>query len=183
MLNFLWPSSSPKRVQGTSEPWPLDKRLLSWSKRDHLTIRDAVNGIFVTGISGGGKSSGPLKTIARAQLAAGFGGIFHSVKISDADTALEWCRKTGRLGDVVMFGPKHPARFNFLDYEYQRPGEGAGLTDNIVNLLLNVAEIRDRKSGNGGGGENAEFFANAKLQILRVTVDLQNDHVGPDVQG
>ena len=77
------------------------------------------------------------------------------------------------MEDVVLFGPKHPARFNFLDYELSRPGEGAGLTDNIVDLLLNVSEIRDRKAGNGnGGGENAEFFAAAKKQILRVTIDV-----------
>jgi type IV secretory pathway TraG/TraD family ATPase VirD4 len=170
MLNALWPWKRRTQVVGL---WPLETRLLSWSKRDHYTIRDAVNGTIVTGISGSGKTSGPSEAIALAHLRAGFGGIFHAVKTDDAAMALEWCRRTERLADVILFGPKHPARFNFLDYELSRPGEGAGLTDNIVDLLLNVAEIRDRKSSNGsGGGENAEYFANAKKQILRVTIDV-----------
>jgi len=154
-----------------AEPWPLDQRLFSWSKRDHWTIRDSTNGTFVTGISGSGKTSGPAEAIAMAHLRNGFGGIFHAVKADDTALALEWARRAGRMDDVILFGAKHPARFNFLDYELSRPGEGAGLTDNIVDLLLNVSEIRDRKSG-GGGGENAEFFAAAKKQILRVTIDV-----------
>jgi TraM recognition site of TraD and TraG len=158
----------------TSDPWSLERRLLSWSRQDHHTIRDSVNGIFVTGMSGSGKSSGPSAAIAKAHLSAGFGGIFFTVKPQDTALALAWCRVTGRTRDVILFGPRHPMRFNFLSYEYARPGAGAGLTDNIVDHLLNVAEIRDRKSANagGGGGENAQFFANAARQILRVTVDV-----------
>jgi len=171
MLN--WPWSILRKTRETGGPWSLDTRLLSFSKRDHHTIRDSVNGIFVTGISGSGKTSGPANAISLAHLRAGFGGIFHAVKVDDADMALEWCRQAGRMEDVIHFGPKYPARFNFLDYELSRPGEGAGLTDNIADLLLNVAEIRDRKSGNsGGGGDNAEYFAAAKKQILRVTIDV-----------
>jgi len=187
MLGFLWPWSASRRVQETGDPWPLETRLLSWSKRDYHTIGNSVNGILVTGMSGSGKTSGPSAAIAQAHLRAGFGGIFHAVKTDDTALALEWCRRTGRMQDVILFGPKHPARFNFLDYELCRPGEGAGLTDNIVDLLLTVAEIRDRKTGNGngGGGENAEYFANAKKQILRVTIDVLSRALGrvsvPDI--
>lgn len=72
----------------------------------------------------------------------------------------------------MIFGPLElPWRFNFLDYELNRGGAGAGLTENIVQLLLNALELRERKGG-GGGGENADFFANAKKQILRSAVDV-----------
>lgn len=177
MFRFLCPGSRRKEMAvdaaASEATWPLEQRLLSWSKRDHHTTRDSVNGILVTGISGSGKTSGPSTAIGLAHLRAGFGGIFHAVKVDDATTALDWCRRAGRMEDVILFGPRHPTRFNFLDYEYSRSGDGAGLTDNIVDHLLNVAEIRDHKSaGGGGGGDNEKFFADAKKQILRVTVDV-----------
>ena len=170
MGRLRWPWKKPNNATTVKDRWSLDTRLLSWSRHDHLTLRDAVNGFVATGVSGGGKTSGPVAAVSRALLRAGFGGIFHAVKTDDADLALQWCHDTGRMDDVIFFGPKHPARFNFLDYELSRSGEGAGLTDNIVDLLLNVAEIRGRKSDKGGG-ENGGFFVNAEKQILRVSVD------------
>jgi hypothetical protein len=170
MGRLRWPWKKPTNAAAVKDRWSLDTRLLSWSRHDHLTLRDAVNGFVATGVSGGGKTSGPVAAVSRALLRAGFGGIFHAVKTDDADLALQWCKDTGRMDDVIFFGPKYPARFNFLDYELSRSGEGAGLTDNIVDLLLNVAEIRGRKSDKGGG-ENGGFFVNAEKQILRVSVD------------
>jgi len=165
----LWPAPPSPAV----DHWSLETPLIKWSGRDRHTIRDSVNGIAITGASGSGKTSGPSAAFAKAHLRAGFGGIFFSVKNDDAALALDWCRQTGRERDVIFIGPKHPTRFNFLDYEYSRPGDGAGLTDNLVDHLLNVSEIRDRKSGGGaGGGENAQFFAAAKIQLLRVTIDV-----------
>jgi hypothetical protein len=124
-------------------------------------------------MSGSGKTSGPSATLAKAHLRAGYGGIFHAVKPDDPALALKWCQETGRMKDVILFGPKHPTRFNFLDHELQRSGDGAGLTENIANLLLDVSEIVDRRHGaDEGGGENARFFAQAKKQILRVTIDV-----------
>jgi len=161
------------KVEPPLEPFALNTTLFNWSKFDTHTIEDSASGIFVAGATGSGKSSGPSKAIALAHLNAGFGGIFHAVKPTDTKDALEWCRQTGRLEDTIVFGPDQPWRFNFLDYELQRPGAGAGFTDNIVDTLLAVAELRDRKSPRGGGGgENAEFFNNAKQEILRASVDI-----------
>jgi hypothetical protein len=175
MFGFKRRQSKTGSATTATDRWSLDKRLISWSRNDHHTVRDSVNGIAITGISGSGKTSGPSAAFAKAHLRAGFGGVFHAVKSDDAALALEWCRHTGRLDDVILFGPKHPCRFNFLDYEYSRTGDGAGLTDNLVDHLLNVSEIRDRKSGGGGGGgggENGAFFAAAKKQLLRVSIDV-----------
>ena len=169
-----------KREKQAGKQWPLDQALLKWSKRDHHAIANACAGVVCFGATGSGKSSGPGEAIARAHLLAGFSGMFFAAKISDTRDALELCRQTGRLGDVVPFGPKHPARFNFLDFERSRKGSGGGQTMNIVNLLLEVSQIRER-GGKGGGGGDQEFFSNAKKQILNAAVDvlaMGHDRIG-----
>jgi hypothetical protein len=169
-LARLWPRR--ERAPMPADPWPLTRRLLRLSPRDYFTIGDSVTGVIVTGATGSGKSSGPGEALAKAYLRAGYGGVVHTVKPSDVDTALRWCRETGRTEDVVLFGPGQ-ARMNFLEYELRRPGAGAGLTDNVVDLLLSASEVQDRQSGGGGGGDNAQFFQNAKRQALRAAVDVE----------
>jgi hypothetical protein len=171
----MWSFLTPWRKRRRSlEPWPLDQRLWSWSRRDHHCIGDSFSHICCLGATGSGKSSGPSAMIAQAHLRAGFGGIFTSAKPDDLAMQLDWCRRAGRMEDVIVFGPGHGKFFNFLDYEMTRPGVGAGLVDDIVKFLLNISEIRSReaaKSG-GGGGENAQYFANAKEVILRTSIDV-----------
>jgi hypothetical protein len=163
-----------RRNRNEADPWPLDKRLLSWSKVDHHTIGHAVNGVICTGISGSGKSTGPGEATTKSYMRADFGLVIHTVKPSDVETALRWCQETGRADDVVLFGPGHPAKLNFLDYTLKSGGAGNGLTDNVVSCLRNCAEIRDRASGGGGGGggEN-KFFVVAEQQALRAAVDVE----------
>ncbi|HEX4488853.1 MAG TPA: TraM recognition domain-containing protein, partial [Terriglobales bacterium] len=95
-----------------------------------------------------------------------------SAKPDDLDKYLEWCRSAGRLKDVIVFGPGQGTFFNFLDYEASRSGAGGGQTEDIVKFLLNISEIRGRENSKGGGGENAEYFANAKEESLRATIDV-----------
>jgi hypothetical protein len=148
--------------------------LWNWSKWDSHCIANSLAGICCTGATGSGKSSGPSEAIAMAHLLAGFGGMFTSAKPDDLAMQLDLCRRVGRIDDVIIFGPGRDKCFGFLDYEMSRPGVGAGLVDDIVKFLLNISEIRSReaaKSG-GGGGENAEFFANAKKQLLSKCIDV-----------
>lgn len=159
----------------STQPWALDQRLWSWSKRDHHTLADSLAGICCLGATGSGKSSGPSAHFAQAHLRAGFGGVFTSVKPDDLATHLEWCRRADRMNDVIVFGPGHGRFFNFLDYERTRSGAGAAQTDDIVKCLLNISEIRGRDAGRGGGGgtgENAQYFQNAKEEILRACIDV-----------
>jgi type IV secretory pathway TraG/TraD family ATPase VirD4 len=151
---------------------PLNQILWRWSKHDPHTVRDSVANWIAFGATGAGKSTGPSAFIAMQHLSAGFGGMFASVKPGDMREQLTWCRQTGRSEDVIVFGPGLPWRFNFLDYELQRGGAAAGTTENIMQVLLSVLELRERRSGSSGGGENAEFFENAKKQILRATIDV-----------
>ena len=150
---------------------PLNQVLWYWSKLDPHCVRDSVANFIVFRATGMGKSSGPGAFMGMQHLNAGFGGMFASIKPTDLNEQLEWCRRTGRLEDVIVFGPGQPWRFNFLEYELRR-GTGGGVTENIMQVLLCVLELRERRSGKSGGGENGEFFENAKKQILRAAIDV-----------
>jgi len=145
--------------------------LLSWSKEDHWTIRDAVAGTLVVGATGSGKSSGPGQTLARAFLTAGFGGLVLTCK---PDERAEWegyCRAVGREKDVLVFGPGSGHGFNFLDEELRFAGAGAGLTENVVQLLGAVGEVSERGVA-GGGREDDQYWRQASRQLQRNVIDL-----------
>jgi hypothetical protein len=82
-----------------------------------------------------------------------------------------YCRSTGRLGDLQVFSPQNPLRFNFLQFELDRRSAGAGLTDNLVNLFSEVLEIAERQSGQGGRDAEA-YWRRANRQLCRNAVDL-----------
>lgn len=53
----------------------LDAPLLQLTRHDPFTLRDAVQGVCVTGGIGSGKTSGSGATLAGAYLPAGMGGL------------------------------------------------------------------------------------------------------------
>jgi hypothetical protein len=67
--------------------WELSRPLLGWSKSDVWTIREAVEGTLILGATGSGKSSGSGAAIAKAMLAAGFGGLILTAK---KDEVTQW---------------------------------------------------------------------------------------------
>lgn len=171
MLSNVWRwifNRPPKK-----EDWSLSTPLLHFSRRDPWTIGHAVEGALVLGATGSGKTSGSGAAIANSFLRAGFGGLVLVVKNDERQLWERYCRDTGRLGDLIIFDPDQPHRFNFIDYEVQRKGSGAGLTDNIVNLFSTVLEIAERGSSGGGGGREEEgFWKRAMRQLCRNLVDI-----------
>lgn len=160
--------ATPRRAR---DPWPLDLELLRWTKAERFTLEDACKGVQVWGMTGSGKSSGSGKLLALSYLRHGFGGLVLCAKPGEADTWREYCRLAGRADDLVVFSPSAPYRFNFLDYELQRPGSGAGLTENLVQLFLTVAEIASRGAGSGGQ-DNEGYWQRSLQQLLRNAIDL-----------
>ena len=125
------------------------------------TIGDACQGVQIWGSTGSGKSTGSLAAIVIAFLKAGFGGLFLTSKPEDRRTYEHYCRLTGRLGDLMVFGPDQPLRYNALDAELRRRDAGAGLTENIVTLLSTLLEVTERNSGQG----DAEIRATGNVPI------------------
>ena len=135
-----------------------------------FTIADALTGAIVFGATGSGKTSGPGAFIALAYLAYGFGGLVLCAKPGERKQWEEWAALTGRSSDLIIFDKSAKWRFNFLNHEAARPGEGAGLTLNIVALLEEIAQAVAGTTGSGSG-EN-QFWGDSLRLLITSAVDL-----------
>lgn len=169
MLSRFWKQLTKPRK--TQELWPLSQPLFRWSANDFWTIGAACEGTLCLGATGSGKSSGSGRTMALSMLDAGFGGLILTAKADERPVWEGYCRETGRLDDLLIFGPNNPWRFNFLDFELNRSGVGAGLTENIVSLFSTILEVAERGSGSGAR-EDENYWRRANRQLLRNAVDL-----------
>ena len=107
------------------------------------------------GRTGSGKSSSTGRQLALAQLATGFGGLVCTVKVEEAETWKEYCRQTNRLADLRVVDHTAKYRFDFLQALRDSQGEDAGLTENIVSLLMEVGQVGSRQSSTGSAqGDN-----------------------------
>lgn len=168
-LGNLWQSLWPKAVDKSSAPpWSLDTPLLHFSDhaQDTWRIRDACEGTQIFGATGSGKTSGSGRPLARAFLENGFGGLVLCAKNDEPDLWLRYARETGRQADIIRLSQE---QFNFLAYEANRPGEGAGQTENLVALFMQVAEIAGQKQGQASSDL---YWERAMKQLLRNAVDL-----------
>jgi hypothetical protein len=170
---MFWSFLNGKNNRGTPRDlWPLSRPLLRWSGDDVWTIGSACEGTLCLGATGSGKSTGSGRAMALAMLRAGFGGLVLTAKADERRVWESYCRETKRTGDLIVFGPNNPYRFNFLDYELNRKGDGAGLTENIVQLFSTILEVAERGSGSSGGREDENYWKRANRQLMRNAIDL-----------
>lgn len=146
-----------------------DAPLIQFNKEDFWTLRDAFEGVQIFGATGSGKTSGSGAALARSYLRAGFGGLVLCAKPEERALWERYARATGRSNDLIVIGKGANWRFNFLDYELRRKGEGAGLTENLVNLLTNIVEIAE---GNAEHSGDDRFWERAMKELLRNAIDL-----------
>lgn len=151
----------------------LDKVLLKFSNNppDWWLLRDAVRGTQVFGSLGSGKSSGSGKTIAKAFLENGFGGLVLCAKPDEAGEWKKYAAACGRTEDLIVFGEGSEWRFNPLQYETSRGGRGAGLTYNLTELFMSVFKMGQRISGSGAE-EKEQFWSNSLRRAVNRTIDL-----------
>jgi len=167
LFNFFSNKKNNQRPQNL-EPFDLNQPLIHFSKNDAWTIGDACEGTQIFGATGSGKTSGSGKSIARSFLQSGFGGLVLTAKSDERQLWEKYCTEMGCRDALVIVSPQSGFKFNFLDYEMNRPGSGGGLTENLVNLFYNVLEIAEQKGGGGGD----PYWERAVKQMLRNTVDL-----------
>src|ERR1700691_5087312 len=115
--------------------------LRNWGDGEGFRLSDALTGVDIFGATGSGKTSGPGRHIAYGYLAAGFGGLVLCAKREERRQGEAWAKEAGRSDDLVIIEREGKWHFNFLDWEAARPGEGGGLTINIVALLDEVAGV------------------------------------------
>ena len=143
----------------------LDQEILNL-QGNSWTVRDAACGTMCFGMTGSGKSSGPLRSIALRFLELKFGGIVFCAKPDECETWEGYARETGRSDDLIRLSEN---TFAFLNYEMERPaGTGGGQIENVVGIFLEVTKIgKDKKAAT-----NDEYWQNAIKQFLRNTIAL-----------
>jgi hypothetical protein len=146
----------------------LDTPLLKLSSKDFWTVRDSFEGTQIFGAIGSGKTSGSGQAIAKAFLKAGYGGLVLTAKKGERELWEKYAEATGRQ-DLIIVSPENHWRFNFLNYELNRPGKGGGLTENLVALFCHVLEAAERKEQGGG---NERFWKDALKNLLRNAIEL-----------
>jgi hypothetical protein len=146
--------------------------LRRWEGGAEFQIVHAQSGVLVTGATGSGKTSGPAKNLAIGYLAAGMGGCVLCSKAEEAQQWREWAREARREKDLVVIDGKGTWRFNFLNWEAGRQGEGGGLTINIVALLDELAQAIAGGAGKAEGGGDSKFFDDALHHMNTNLVDL-----------
>lgn len=168
LKRLLGGQERPHDRSRSADPFDLEQPLVSFSKHDAWRIKDACEGTHIFGATGSGKTTGSGQTIAKAFLRAGFGGLVLTAKPDECALWQRYARETGREESLIVVSPSQPYRFNFLDYEFRRPGVGAGITQNLVSLFYNVIEAAERTSGQS----NDRFWRDAGKQLLSYAIDL-----------
>ncbi len=87
-------------------------------------------------------------------LRAGYGFFVLCAKPSERETWQEYARLTGRTNDLVIFNKNSDYKFNFLEYEMTRRGQGAGEPLNIVNTLMGLNEQAKIYQAGGDGKDS-----------------------------
>lgn len=166
MMRVLQQLFNPRQAARSDDP--LDQPLLYFGD-EALTLRAACEGIFITGSTGSGKSSGSGAAIAKAYIRQGYGGLVSSCKPGDADTWRRYARETGRERDLIFFGPRHPHRFNYLNFATSLTPPDIRPTENLTALLGTVIEVANR-----GEATNSQdpYWVRAAQQLLRNSIDL-----------
>jgi type IV secretory pathway TraG/TraD family ATPase VirD4 len=170
-MNFVSNHTEPSQVNGRPVPQGIDATpLIHFSRQDALTVKQSFEGIFVAGQSGSGKTSGPGQGLARAMLRNGYGFLVPTTKPDDARTFAEWARLEGRGDDVRLFSPEKNYCFGLLDYAYNSAGvRGSGDTENVVALLTDLLEVKNRNRGSAG---DQQFWIDSMRRMLGHFLDL-----------
>jgi hypothetical protein len=171
-MQLPWKPREDVHTAAQGEEFDPSRVVRVWKKdgSEVFRISDALTGVAVFGATGSGKTSGPAKHLAYGYLATGFGGLVLCAKKEERDQWVKWAFDTHREQDLVVINTGGARRFNFLNWEADRPGDGGGLTINIVTLLDQIAKAITNDAGDGQGDNR--FFTDALRHMNTNLVDL-----------
>lgn len=166
-------SVSRENVSHNAELWDSSTELLDLTGAgDWLTLGDCFTGIAVFGAAGSGKTSS-LATIAQFLMLLKCGFVWLCAKPDEVRTACRIARSAGRERDVIIVGEDESGtitrhRFNPLQYEANRAGQGTG---SVMTYLSDCARVLSRKEGESTGGEGGRFWTDQFERLLRYCID------------
>ncbi len=137
---------------------------------DIFTLNNCTLGTLILGTTGSGKTTGPGNLIARSFLRKGMGGLVLTAKVGETERWIEYAKKEGRLGDLIVFSPdKLHQQFNPLLYEI-RSSKGGRQVDNLVRMFSIVMQMNGRASMQSGSSSQDPFWEWAKERLLKAAI-------------
>lgn len=139
-----------------------------------LRISHLLSGLLITGGARTGKTSAVLKWVAILWFKMGFGGLFTTTRIGDAQTIRTWAKLAGREDeDIVVFDNKSSFSLSMFDYEASRTDEGANDTAHMADNMLLLHELISGFEAGGGNSQNEEaFWKGASKSLIINSIDL-----------
>ncbi|AXG72971.1 hypothetical protein DVK85_01470 [Flavobacterium arcticum] len=136
--------------------------------KDKISYADANEGTAVFGATGSGKTSGVANYIAKAMLQQQFGMCILCSKKKERADWIQLIEKHApeRMKDVVVLNKESHFRFNFLEYEMTRTGEGAGDVLNAIEALMGLNELNRVYLSGGEGGKDERFWDLSLRQFI-----------------
>jgi hypothetical protein len=147
----------------------LDRVILSLSNRDQLQLRALCEGTLITGAPGSGKSSCSGRQLAMGLLSVPeMGGLVLTAKAEETRNWIRYAKACGREKDLIVFNAESAHRFDFLHYEWTRPGRGAGDLESIIDFFSTLVSIGKRESGQS----HDPFWERGNEQLMRNVIKL-----------
>ena len=160
------------KTRKTLSQYDFSAPLLRFSKRDAITVGEAMEGIAIMGGTGSGKTTSSGYQISLAMLRNGFGGLVLTVKPDEVERWKKLCKAAGRLSDLIVFDEAEGHAFNFLEYQAMRQSSESGLTENLVSLIEEMMEVANRASGFRTSKGDEAYWVYARREFARNAIDL-----------
>src|SRR5258708_2908192 len=126
----------------------LNWRLVAVSETDYILVRDAVEGIFICGAPGSGKSSNGGKQWAMGLLCIPrSGALILTAKKEETAAWIQYARDCGREGDLIVFNENSGHTFDPIAYEWYREGRGAGDNENLIDFFSTLISLGQKEVG------------------------------------
>ena len=147
----------------------LEWRLIAISEVDYILVRDAVEGIFVSGAPGSGKSSNVGTQLIQGLLRTPhMGALVLTAKAEETTNWIRYAEAGGRGKDVIVFNEKSGLVFDPIAYEWNRPGRGAGDAENIVDFFSTLCALGQKEISQG----HDPFWSRGSEQLMRNVIKL-----------
>lgn len=147
----------------------LDMPVLDLGNGDVATGRDLATNVLITGQTGGGKTTGPGRSILTGVGKMGAGGIVLCAKASEADEVCAILTKAGRGSSIIRWNGRNGG-FNFLNYALSRLGLDA--IPSVIEYLLRVVEIIRNASALRGSDGDAFWLDELKRALAHMLLAL-----------
>jgi type IV secretory pathway TraG/TraD family ATPase VirD4 len=134
-----------------------------------FTGKMATEGVFVTAELGWGKTKLTFMRWLKAYLPV-MGGVILGQKAEDAPGVQKLFADEGASDRLVMLGPRHGNRFNWLEALLGIAPKGCE-TEEVVGGMASLVEV-DQRNASNSGGENSHFFKTMAMFLLAAMVTM-----------